>query len=190
MFSRIKNLEIMKRNESIEDILNDMDHTVIKKFTVFPKKSAILFVLSIAAIVLDKLLPSPLKNDLIPLVAILVLALLTWSFLLGALCKTYYKNQITNQKVIFFEMHFDRTEFESLVKIIASRDFYKLNKLHKSRGDGINLKIAYTADKSLCLVQGLKYMPFQYAIRTEVNRLSGNEIEELLNSIQQTSFAV
>ena len=180
----------MKRNESIEQILDDMDHSIIKKFTVFPKTSAILFVLSIVTIELDRSLPNPLKNDLTPLVAILVLALLTWSFLSGTLDKTYYKNLITNQKVNFLEMHYDRTEFENLIKIIEARDFYKLNKLHKSRGDGIYLKIAYTDDKSLCLVQGVKYLPFQYAIRTEAKQLTGTEIEVLLNSIHQPSYAV
>jgi len=180
----------MKRNESIEQILDNMDHTTIKKLTVFPKTSAILFVLSIVTIGLDRSLPNPLKNDLIPVVAILVLTLLTWSFLSGALYKTYYKNPVTNQKVNFHQMYYDRTEFENLIRIIETRDFYKLNKLHKSRGDGINLKIAYTDDKSLCFVQGIKYMPFQYAIRTEAKQLTGNEIEELLNSIHQTSYAV
>lgn len=180
----------MKRNESIEQILDDMDHSIIKKFTVFPKTSAILFVLSVVAIELDRSLPSPLKNDLTPLVAILVLALLMWSFLSGALYKTYYKNLITNQRVNFQEMYYDSAEFENLKRIIEARDFYKLNKLHKSRGDGIKLKIAYTDDKSLCLVQALKYMPFQYAIRTEAKQLTGNEVDELLNSIHQTSYAV
>jgi len=190
MNCRIKNLEIMKRNESIEKILDDMDHTIIRKLTAFPKKSAIFFVLSIVVIGLDKTLPNPLKNNLVPLVAILVLALLTWSFLSGVLSQVYYKNLITNQKVNFHEMYFDRTEFENLVKIIDAREFYKLNKLYKSRGGGISLKIAYTDDKSLCLIQALKYMPFQYAVRTEVKQLKENEIIELLNSIHQTSFAI
>lgn len=180
----------MKRNESIEQILDNMDHSIIKKFTVFPKTSAILFVLSIVTIELDRSLPSPLKNDLTPFVAILVLALLTWSFLSGALDKTYYKNLITNQKVNFHEMHYDRAEFENLMKIIETRDFYKLNRLHKSRGDGIYLKIAYTDDKTLGFAQGIKYMPFQYATRTEAIKLTGNEIEELLNSIHQPSYAI
>lgn len=180
----------MKRNESIEQLLDKMDHTIIKKFTEFPKRSVILLVLSIAAIELDRLLPNPLKNDLVPLVAVLVLTLLTWSFLLGALSKTYYKNLTTSQIINFCVMHYDRTEFESLKKIIDARDFYKLNKLHKSRGDGINLKIAYTDDKSLCFVQVLKYMPFQYAIRTEVKQLTDSETEELLNSLQQPVLAV
>jgi hypothetical protein len=180
----------MKRNESIEKILDDMDHTIIRKLIAFPKKSAIFFVLSIAAIGLDKTLPNPLKNDLVPLVAILVLALLTWGFLSGALSQAYYKNLITKQKVNFHEMYFDRTEFENLVKIIEAREFYKLNNLNKSRGNAIRLKIAYTDDKSLCFIQGLKYVPFQYAIRTEVKQLERNEIEELLNLIHQPSFAV
>lgn len=180
----------MSRNESIEQILDDMDHSIIKKFTVFPKRSAILFVLSIVTIELDRSLPSPLKNDLTPLAAILVMTLLIWSFLSGALYKTYYKNLITNQRVNFQEMHYDRTEFENLKRIIEARDFYKLNKLYKSKGDGIKLKIAYTDDKSLCLVQVLKYMPFQYAIRTEAKQLTENEIDGLLSSIHQTSFAV
>lgn len=180
----------MKRNESIEQVLDHMDRNIIKKITVFPKTSAILLVLSIVAIEFDMSLPNPMKNELTPLIAILVLTLLMWSFLSGALYKTYYKFLITNQKLNFKEMFFDRTEFENLKRIIESRDFYNLNKLHKSKGDGIKLKIAYTEDKSICLVQALKYMPFQYANRTEAKYLTENEIDELLNSIQQTSFAV
>lgn len=180
----------MKRNESIEQVLDDMDHTIIKKFTVFPKKSMILFALSIVTIALDRLLPNPLKSDLVPLVAVVVLALLTWSFLSGALLKTYYKDLISNQKVNFYQMYYDRTEFENMSRILEARDFYKINRLHKSRGDGIILKIACTDDKSLCFVQAIKYMPFQYAVRTEAKLLTENEIDELLNSIPQTSFAV
>lgn len=180
----------MKCNESIEQILDDMDHSIVKKITIFPTKSIMLLALSLVTIVVDRLLPNPLRSDLVPLVSILVLALFTWSFLSGTLHKTYYKNLITNQKVNFCQLYLDRTEYGNVSRIIETRNFQEINKLHKSRGNGVVIKIAYTDDKSICLVQATKYMPFQYALRTEVLNLTENELNELLNSRTQSLFAI
>lgn len=126
-------------------------------------------------------------NELTPIIAILVLLILLWSFLTGIIDKSYYKNLITNQRINFHEIYFDRVEYYSLLKIMETNDFDKLTKLYKTKSNGIKLEIAYTDDKSLCFVQLVKYMPFQYALRTPVKQLTQNEVDLLFNSMYQTS---
>lgn len=173
----------MKRNASIEQMFDDMDHAIIKKYITFPLKSTLLIILSVGFIELDTHLPISLRNNLTPLIAILTLTFMFWGFLIGMVDKTYYKYMITGNKINFREIYFDRRDYNKLVKLIESHEFRNLNLLHKTLGNGIKLKIAYTDDKSLCYIQALKYIPFQYAQKTEAIHLEGYEVDELLCSI-------
>jgi len=56
----------MKRNASIEQMFDDMDHAIIRKYVTFPLKSTFLIILSVAFIELDTHLPPMLKHNLIP----------------------------------------------------------------------------------------------------------------------------
>lgn len=180
----------MKRNASIEQIFDDMDHTIIKKFIVFPMKSTIIIAASIGVIVIDKLIPGFLSSTFTPITAIIVMLLLTWAFLEGAVDKTYYKHMKTGQKINFIEVYFAKSDYENLVKLIESRNFAYLSLLRKTNKNGIKLKIAYTDDKLLCYVQVLQYIPFQFALKTKAKQLSAEETEELLNSLHETSLAI
>lgn len=180
----------MRHYKSIEQVLSEMDRTIIKKITVFPIKTGILVVLSLGIIEIDRMLPDFWQKNLAPLFAIVVLAMLLWGFLSDALNKDYYKNVITNQKINFSSLYYDRSEYGKLMEIIESRSFYKLNGLYKSKSNSVKLEIAYTDDKSICYVQAVKYMPFQYAIRSKAQKLTAHEMDELFHSVHEMSFAI
>jgi len=173
----------MKRYASIEQEFDDMDHAIIKKYIIFPIKSTVLIILSIGFIELDTQLPPTLYNSLTPFIAIVIMVFMFWGFISGIVDKTYYKYMITGSKINFRVVYYERREYDRLVRIIESHNFGNLSLLHKTKSDGIKLKIAYTEDKSLCYVQVLQYIPFQYAKKTEAKQLEGYEVEALLNSI-------
>lgn len=173
----------MKRNASIEQMFDDMDHAIIKKYVTFPMKSTFLIVLSVAFIELDSHLPPMLKHNLTPLIAILTMIVMFWGFMSGVVDKTYYKYMVTGNKINFREISFDRREYNKLIELIESHEYRSLNLLHKTMGNGVKLKIAYTDDKSLCYIQALKFIPFQYAQKTQVIHLESYEVDELLSSI-------
>jgi len=173
----------MKRYASIEQEFDDMDHAIIKKYIIFPIKSTILIILSLGFIELDIQLPTTLNNSLTPFFAIVVFVFMFWGFISGIVDKTYYKYMITGSVINFRVIYYDRREYDKLVNILESHEFGNLSLLHKAKRDGIKLKIAYTEDKSLCYVQVLQYIPFQYAKKTQAKQLVGYEVESLLNSI-------
>lgn len=174
----------MKGNATIEQTLDCMDHTIIKKVTTFPLKSTLLIILSIALIELNTQLPPMLKYNLTPFIAIVSLIIVFWGFILGLVDKVYYKYMLTGNKIEFKEILFERRDYEKLTRIIDSQNFTKLNSLHKTIRNGVKLKIAYTEDMSLGFVQVLKYIPFEYAQKTQAKQLEKTKIEELLNSIR------
>ena len=170
----------MKRNASIEQMFDDMDHAIIKKYITFPMKSTLLIILSIGFIELDTHLPQSLRNNLTPLIAILTLTFMFWGFLIGMVDKTYYKYMITGNRINFREIYFDRRDYNKLIGILETHNFSNLSLLQKSIGHGMKLKIAYTDDKSLCYVQVLQYVPFQYARKSEALQLDSYEVDKLL----------
>ncbi len=167
-----------------------MDHAIIKKFIVFPLKSTIIFAISIGLIGLDSRIPISVSNTLTPIIAIVVMLLMTWGFLSGAVDKTYYKHMKTGQKIFFHEIYFEKSDYDKLQSMIETRNFAGLNRLHKSKRNGIKLKIAYTNDKLLCYVQLIQYVPFQFALKTKAKQLSESEADQLLNSIHEMTLAV
>ncbi len=179
----------MKRNASIEQMFDDMDHAIIKKYVTFPMKSTFLIILSVAFIELDTHLPPLLKHNLTPLIAILTMIVMFWGFVSGVVDKTYYKYMLTGNKINFREISFDRREYNNLIKLIESHEYRSLNLLHKTMGNGVKLKIAYTEDKSLCYIQALKYVPFQYANKTPVFQLERSQVNELFSVLENNAIS-
>ncbi|MDD5183956.1 MAG: hypothetical protein PHS84_01700 [Paludibacter sp.] len=179
----------MKRNASIEQMFDDMDHAIIRKYVTFPLKSTFLIILSVAFIELDTHLPPMLKHNLTPFIAIVTMIVMFWGFVSGVVDKTYYKYMVTGNKINFTEFYYEKNEFDKLTKIIENQDFANLNLLHKTNGNGIKLKIAYTEDKSLGYVQVIKYVPFQYAKKTEVIQLESYQINKLFDILENNAIS-
>lgn len=173
----------MKGNATIEQTLECMDHSVVKKVICFPLKSTLLFALGIMIIELDTQLSPMLKANLTPIIAIVSMIVVFWGFISGLVDKVYYKYMLTGNKIEFTEILFDRRDYEKLTKIIESQNFSRLNSLRKTTYNGVKLKIAYTEDMSFGFVQVLKYIPFDFAEKTKAKQLEKNKMEELLQSI-------
>jgi len=177
----------MKGNATIEQTLECMDHSIIKKVTTFPVKSTLLIILGLALIELDIQLPPMLKQNFTPIIAIVSMIVMFWGFILGLVDKVYYKYMLTGSKIQFTEILFERKDYDKLTKIIDSQNFTNINTLHKTIRNGVKLKIAYAEDMSLGFVQVLKYIPFEFAQKTQAKQLEKTKIEELLNSINYTN---
>lgn len=175
----------MKGNPTIEQTLDCMDQTIIKKVTTFPFKSTLLIVLGIALVGLDIELPPIFKQNLTPIIAIAALIVLFWGFILGLAEKVYYKYLTTGKKIVFTEILFERRDYEKITEMIDKQNFTNFNSLHKTIYNGVKLKIAYSEDMSLGFVQVLKYTPYEYAEKSQAKQLDKAKIEELLSSIKQ-----
>lgn len=178
-----KNYKQMKGNATIEQTLECMDHSVVKKVISFPLKSTMLFTLGILLIELDTQLPPALKADLTPLIAIAAMIVMFWGFIIGLVDKVYYKYMLTGNKVEFREVMFEKGDYKKLKEIVESQNFSRLSSLRKTSNNGIKLKIAYTEDMSLGLVQVIRYIPFDFAEKTQPKQLEKNKMEELLQII-------
>ncbi len=173
----------MERNISINRILESMDHSIVKKHLQLPLRSYLLVTLGIVIFYFSLRLGHAHKNLFESLEVIVSIALILWGFLLGIDEKHYFKHIKSGAKICFHEMLFERKDFQKLAKIIESENFDELNSLHKTSGYSVKLRVAYSPDKSFCMIQGVKYVPFEYAELTNAKQLDAFQTDKLFDII-------
>lgn len=173
----------MVRNKSINHILETMDRSVVKKYLQLPVKSYLLVTSGVVVLYFSSYLTSGHKNMFESLEIIVSIGLILWGFLLGVDEKHYFKHIKSGTKICFHEILFERKDFQRLIRIIETENFDELNSLHQTSGYSVKLRIAYSADKSFCLIQGIKYIPFEYAELTSVKQLDAFQTAKLFDII-------
>ncbi len=173
----------MKRNATIKQILETMDRSIVKKHIHIPIAAYLLFITGVTILDFTSHLSHSHISILFSLLLLLSIALILWGFLSGMVDKTYFKHLHSGTKIYFHEMFFDKKDFRELANIIDSGRFENLNSLQKSSKYSAKLEIAYSADKTFCMIQGVNYIPFQFAELTEAKQLDVSQTKELLQLI-------
>lgn len=173
----------MSRNISINHLLETMDSTIVKKYIRLPLFSYLLMAIGIGILYYIFHIVHAHKSLLESFIILTSLLLILWSFWWGMEEKTYYKHIKTKSKIIFYELFFERNDFKQLIKIIDSANFNALKQLHPSEHHSVKLSVACSEDKSFCVVQGVKYKPFEFAELTTIKELDISQTEELFASI-------
>ncbi len=174
----------MERNISINHNLETMDRSIVKKYLQLPFKSYLLVILGIVVLYFSYR-QGRTHKDLFESVEIIAgIGLILWGFLLGVDEKYYFKHIKSKTKICFHEIFFERKDFQKLTKILESGNFEELNSLQKTSGYHVKLRIAYSEDKSFCMVQGIKYIPFEYAELTTAKQLDEFQTEKLFEIIK------
>ncbi|NDP19901.1 MAG: hypothetical protein GZ091_02295 [Paludibacter sp.] len=173
----------MERNASIKQILETMDRSIVKKHIHIPIGAYLLFIAGVSILDFTSHMWQTHKSILFSLLILLSIALILWGFLSGIVDKTYFKHLHSGTKIYFYEIFFDKKDFRQLKNIIDSGRFENLNNLQKSSKYNAKLEIAYSADKTFCMIQGVKYIPFKFAELTEAKQLDSLQTKELLHLI-------
>lgn len=170
-------------NITIEQMFDGMDNNIIKKVKDSPLKGIIFLIMGIAFIFVNTVFSTSSSSIASPLFIMLAFAFIIWGMLSIFIRKSFYVKSATAEKIIFKELYFDENESEKLMKMIETGNFDGFNKISQTVDRGIKLRIAYSKDKNFCYVQALKYVPFEYIIKSNAIELSPSQANVLLNSI-------
>lgn len=174
----------MERNISINHILETMDRSIVKKYLQLPFRSYLLVILGVFILYFSYRQGRAHKELYESVEIIAGIALILWGFLVGVDEKYYFKHVRSKTKICFHEVFFERKDFQKLTSILESGNFDKLNSLQRTSSYHVKLRIAYSEDKSFCMVQGIRYIPFEYAELTKAKHLDEFQTEKLFESIE------
>lgn len=185
MFTNYQFIQSFMENKyiSIEKYFDGMENNVVKKVKKSPVSGIILILLGIACIFIPAIVSTSAISIIEPLLIMLSLIFIIWGFLAIMILPTSYVNSQTKQKIVFKDVFFDQQESDKVIGIIDSGNYSEVKKLKNAVDRGIKLRVAYTPDRTICFVQALKYIPFEYVIKTNAVQLFPNDANLLLDSI-------
>lgn len=148
----------------------DRSHIITKKKS--PLYGAVLLAAGAASTVLV-----PLDNTESGLggafFIVLAVTFFVWGLLATFIRKKHYYHVPGLSTIVFKEFFFESENFYKLTRILETGTYSELAKVQQIAVDkGIKLRIAYTPNRSLCVVQLLKYVPLEYELQSEAKELN------------------
>lgn len=165
---------------TIEQKFDTTDNSIINT----KKKSPLIGILALAA--------GGLSVALVPMInteggmggALLIVSAIgffVWGLLATFIRKRYYFHVPGNSKIIYKEVFFESENFLRVSRILENEDYSELVKVRQTIDKGIKLRIAYTPNKSICVLQLLKYVPFEYEVQSEAKELTNEQTALVFN---------
>ena len=105
-----------------------------------------------------------------------------WGIFLIVARKTLYKEKSSGLIITFSEKPYDKKDTDKLMKMIKTGDFSSFQSLRETTDGGLKLRIAHTADKSLCFIQVLYLDNIRYIPFSEVTQLDAEQTQLLTKS--------
>lgn len=178
----------MKRNETIEQALAQIENNAIKRIIEFPVRGYLIILTGVFLFVIYIFTESTKYSFICPFLIIAGVFLIMWGSMDTFVPHIYYKDTRTGELIRFSEVFFDKTEHSKLVEILELDRIEEINTLRRSNGNlGVKLKLAMNSDKSICLVQVLKFVEYDFAIRSKVKQLTRQQAELLIALVFQTT---
>jgi hypothetical protein len=169
----------MENYNSIEQVLENLDKSI-----VFKTKSSILpgIIILATGIVLTFLpnIVSLSTNSIIPSFIFISGIIITILGLFKAFFrKNYFVATSNNQKLKSYDLNFEATEKENLIRMCNNGKISNINTLKRATSNGLRLHFMSTEDLSICFSQVIGYVPFDDVAFSEPIRHTLNEAEYL-----------
>lgn len=174
----------MEKNSSIEQVFETTEKEIINSKQNSVLKGIILLVIGFLIMFINSKLTITKGVSIIePFLIMVGIVFIIWGALITFIRKTYYVDGETGHKYHFSEVFFDNKDHDKLVRIVESENLQDIVNVKRSTQDGVKLRVASTHDKSVCYVQVLTYIPYEYALTTKAIKLSGANINHVLNGL-------
>ncbi|ODT57343.1 MAG: hypothetical protein BGP01_08575 [Paludibacter sp. 47-17] len=115
---------------------------------------------------------------------VLAIGFFVWGLLATFIRKKFYYHVPGSSRILIKEFFFETENFLKVSRIIESDSYIELAKIPQTLDKGIKLRIAYTPNRSLCVVQLLKYVPFEYEVQSEAKELSKEQMGVIFNTFK------
>lgn len=169
----------MEKIATIEQVLDQTEHIVKYKKTIL--SGIVLLVLGISCLVISSKLDISSNGVLYPLLLIGGVMLTVWGAVAILKRKTRYKLEPGGAKISFSELYFDVNEKQELLRIMEQRDLEALEKLSIDASNGVQLRIAASADETFCYTQLKAFIPYEYIEINEVCKHTPEEAKIILH---------
>lgn len=174
----------METNKSIEQVLEMTDSTIVYKQKTSPVKAILFLVLGIAFFVINSLIEWD-KNSFIHPMLFLVAPICS---IVGVFAFFFRKNHFVSaenhQELIKYELYFDSSQREKLVRLLENNNFSELQNLKPSINQGLKLRILATKDVGLCFAQVVAFASPGYYNVNQVKQYTPDEAKLLLGALQ------
>lgn len=168
---------------TIEQKFDTTDHSQI----IPKKKSPLVGLLALAA--------GGVSAAMVPLVnteggaggallIVLAIGFIVWGLLATLIRKKYYYHVPGAAKIQFKEFFFETENFLKVSRIMENESYVELAKIPQTIDKGIKIRLAFTPNRSLCVVQLLKYVPFEYEVQSEAKELSKEQTAVIFNTFK------
>jgi hypothetical protein len=168
---------------TIEQKFDTTDHSLISP----KKKSPLTGILALIAGVVSVILVPVVNSEGGAggaLLIVLAIGFFVWGLLAAFIRKKYYFHVPGAAKIQFKEFFFESEHFLKVSRILETNSYVELAKIPHTIDKGIKLRIAFTPNRSLCVVQLLKYVPFEYEVQSEAKELSKEQIGVIFNTFK------
>jgi len=155
-----------------------------KNIITTKKKSPLIGILALAAGVVSVALVPMVNTEGGTggaLLIVLAITFFVWGLLATFIRKKYYFHVTGNSKILFKEIFFESENYLKVSRILENNSFDELAKVPQTIDKGIKLRVAYTPNKSLCVIQLLKYVPFEYEVQSEAKELTNAQTAIVFN---------
>ncbi|MDD3322594.1 MAG: hypothetical protein PHS59_14240 [Paludibacter sp.] len=174
----------MENLESIEQVLDKMDISTIKKQVKSPVESILILIAGFAFLQLNFLLKFDSKSVFPPMFFMIAFGLFIWGILSFLFRKKYYFNTQTKQKLKTEEVLIDVKERDKLVRIMNSRNYEELKSLKQSNHDGLKLRYMTSKDGSICFSQVISFVSLEFVNITTVQIHKDDDAKNFLEYIK------
>lgn len=174
----------MEKNSSIEQMFETIEKDLIHRKQNSVMKGIILLVLGFVIMFINSKLTITQGESIIePMLIMLGIMFIIWGALITFIRKTNYIDAETGHKYHFTEVFFDNKDHDKLVRIVESENLQDIASVKRSTQDGVKLRVASTHDKTVCYVQVMTFIPYEYALTTRAIKLSGANTNHVLNGL-------
>lgn len=169
----------MEKNESIEQVLDNLDKKIVYK----TKDSMLLgFLLSLAGIA-SYVIYSSFEWESDNVFAHILFVLGSILIILGMIKiffrKGRYISADTHKKIRSFELYFNMKEQDKLIRLMDSGNLAEIRNLNPSNVSGLKLRILATSDGRLCFSQVVAFSTNEYINVTATRKHSPAEYQIL-----------
>jgi len=175
----------MEKNESIEQVLLNMDDRIIVKSKESFVKAILLLIAGTAFFVFYFMSTWPSGSFVPSLFFVLAISLFIWGLAAIFLRKEFFKSVANSQRIKMYHFYFDQKECNALLRTMSGGNFAELKKLKRSTHDGLKLQIMRTKDGSFCYSQVIAYIPKNYEMMNPAQPHTLNEVEVLFDILNQ-----
>lgn len=174
----------MEKNESIEQVFDNLDKNTVYKTRSSVLTGILLVLVGIAFLVIYSTNEFGAENISSQFLFVVGMVFFVLGIVKFFVRKSYYVSAQNHKKIQPFEIYFNLTEREKLVRLLESKNYAGLKQLTPSVIDGLKLRVMATKDGQICFAQAIAFISYEYVPVTAPLKLSAAEYQILAELIK------